>query len=101
PQGRCCLARAHPVPPFRLCPLPRRHPPRRHRTDWWRSNNWFRGYSGLRVGFYYAPSYGYYQVPRQYWGRRWSEGDYLSSVFWRYQVNDYRFYGLGYPPAGT
>ena len=34
-------------------------------------------------------------------GRRWSEGDYLPSVFWRYQVNDYRFYGLGYPPAGT
>ena len=53
------------------------------------------------MGFYYAPSYGYYQVPRQHWGRRWSEGDYLPSVFWRYQVNDYRFYGLGYPPAGT
>ncbi|MBG7615002.1 RcnB family protein [Brevundimonas sp. BAL450] len=55
----------------------------------------------MRVGFYYAPSYGYYQVPRQHWGRRWSEGDYLPSVFWRYQVNDYRFYGLGYPPVGT
>ncbi|MGI4816929.1 MAG: RcnB family protein [Janthinobacterium lividum] len=45
--------------------------------------------------------YGYYSVPRSYWNRRWSVGQFLPDVFWRYQVNDYRTYGLGYPPPGT
>jgi Ni/Co efflux regulator RcnB len=55
----------------------------------------------VRVGFYFAPNYGYYSVPRQYWGQRWSEGDYLPSIFWRYQMVEYRTYGLGFPPEGT
>ena len=33
--------------------------------------------------------------------QRWSVGDYLPSIFWRYQLNDWRTYGLGYPPEGT
>lgn len=74
---------------------------RRHRPDWWRSDNRFRGWSGVRLGFYFAPGYGYYSVPRSYWNRRWSVGQFLPDVFWRYQVNDYRTYGLGYPPPGT
>jgi len=53
------------------------------------------------MGFYFAPSYGYYQVPRQYWGQRWYEGQYLPSIFWRYRGNHYACYGVGYPPAGT
>ncbi len=40
-------------------------------------------------------------MPRSYWGRTWSEGQYLPDTFWRYQLNDWRTYGLGYPPAGT
>ncbi len=74
---------------------------RRHSADWWRNDRRFRGYSGLRVGFYFAPGYGYYQVPRSYWGQRYYEGQYLPSIFWRYQLNDWRTFGLGYPPEGT
>ncbi|MCA0366597.1 MAG: RcnB family protein [Proteobacteria bacterium] len=74
---------------------------RNHRSDWWRNDRRFRGYTGVRVGFYFAPGWGYYSVPRSYWGRSWSVGQYLPDVFWRYQLNDWRTYGLGYPPPGT
>ncbi len=69
--------------------------------DWWRNDRGFRGYTGFRSGFYFAPNYGYYAVPRSYFGQRWSVGSYLPSIFWRYSLNDYRTYGLGYPPPGT
>ena len=74
---------------------------RSHRGYWWRNDNRFRGWNGIRVGFYFAPGYGYYSVPRSYWNRQWYAGQFLPDVFWRYQVNDYRTYGLGYPPPGT
>lgn len=70
-------------------------------NDWWRNDRGFRGYTGFRNGFYFAPNYGYYAVPRNYFGQRWYQGDYLPSIFWRYSLNDYRTYGLGYPPPGT
>lgn len=73
----------------------------RHRADWWRNDSRFRGWSGVRIGFYFAPGYGYYSVPRAYWNRHYAVGQYLPDVFWRYTVNDWRTYGLGYPPAGT
>jgi len=79
----------------------RRNWNRNHRSDWWRNDRRFRGYNGLRIGFYFAPGYGYYSVPRNYWGQRYHVGDYLPSIFWRYQLNDWRTYGLGYPPEGT
>lgn len=74
---------------------------RRHSHGWWRNDHRWRGYSGVRIGFYFAPSYGYYSVPSSYYGRRWSEGQYLPSIFWRYRLDDWRTYGLGYPPEGT
>jgi len=74
---------------------------RRHGHGWWRNDRRWRGYSGIRFGFYFAPGYGYYNVPRQYWHQRWSVGEYLPSIFWRYQLDDWRTYGLGYPPEGT
>jgi len=55
----------------------------------------------VRIGFYFAPGYGYYSVPRSYWNRQYYVGQYLPDIFWRYQVNDWRTYGLGYPPPGT
>lgn len=73
----------------------------RHRNDWWRNDRRFRGWTGVRLGFYFAPGYGYYSVPRSYWNRQWYVGQYLPDIFWRYQVNDWRTYGLGYPPPGT
>ena len=74
---------------------------RNHRADWWRNDRRFRGYSGVRIGFYFAPGWGYYSVPRSYWGRTWSVGQYLPDTFWRYRLDDWRTYGLGYPPEGT
>ncbi len=70
-------------------------------SNWWRNDNRFRSYSGVRAGFYFAPGWGYYSVPRSYWGRYWSAGQYLPDIFWRYQLNDWRTFGLGYPPEGT
>jgi len=40
-------------------------------------------------------------VPRSYWNRRFYEGQYLPSIFWRYQLNDYSSWGLPWPPAWT
>lgn len=74
---------------------------RRHGRDWWRHDRRWRGFSGVRIGFYFAPGYGYYSVPRSYWNQRWRVGQYLPSIFWRYQLNDWRTYGLGYPPPGA
>lgn len=74
---------------------------RRHGSNWWRNDNRFRGYTGFRMGFYFAPGYGYYSVPRSYWGRHYQVGDYLPEIFWRYQLNDWRTYGLGFPPEGA
>ncbi|WP_374514282.1 RcnB family protein [Brevundimonas sp.] len=74
---------------------------RRHAHDWWRHDRRWRGFSGVRIGFYFAPGYGYYSVPRSYWNQRWHVGQYLPSIFWRYQLNDWRTYGLGYPPPGA
>ena len=74
---------------------------RNQRSDWWRNDRRFRGWSGVRIGFYFAPGYGYYSVPRNYSGQRWYVGQYLPSIFWRYQLNDWRTYGLGYPPVGA
>jgi len=66
--------------------------------NWWRGNDAFRNYSGVRLNFFFAPGYGYYNVPRQYRQRSWHEGDYLPRYFMRYVVNDYRSYGLPRPP---
>ena len=66
--------------------------------NWWRGNNAFRDYNGPRLYFYFAPGFGYYDVPRQYWRRSWHAGDFLPRYFMRFVVNDYRSYGLPRPP---
>jgi Ni/Co efflux regulator RcnB len=68
--------------------------------NWWRARPVFRGYSGPRPYFFFAPGYGYYRVPQAYWGQRWATGAFLPSYFLRYEVNDYRDYGLPPPPYG-
>jgi Ni/Co efflux regulator RcnB len=66
--------------------------------NWWRGNNAFRNYTGARLNFFFAPGFGYYSVPRQYWHHSRHPGDYLPRYFMRYVVNDYRAYGLPRPP---
>lgn len=73
-----------------------RHADRR----WWRSHRYFRGWNGIRIGFYFAPGYGYYSVPRSYYNVRYYPGGYLPSYFWRYRVMDWAFWGLPPPPPG-
>jgi hypothetical protein len=68
--------------------------------NWWRGNASFRNYTGARVNFFYAPGFGYYSVPQEYWGRSWNTGGYLPLFFLRYAVNDYQDYGLPQPPYG-
>jgi Ni/Co efflux regulator RcnB len=68
--------------------------------NWWRHDRRFGGYNGLRIGFFFAPGWGYYEVPRQYYGYRWAVGQYLPQAFWQYQVSDYWNYGLPEPPYG-
>jgi Ni/Co efflux regulator RcnB len=68
--------------------------------DWWRGNPAFRDYRGPREHAYFAPGYGYYEVPEEYWGRRWEVGALLPFFFLRYAVPDYEVYGLPPPPPG-
>jgi len=75
----------------------RRHSDRR----WWRNDRNFRGWNGIRVGFYFAPGYGYYSVPRSYYNQRYYAGSYLPSFFWRYRVSNYGYWGLPPAPPGT
>ncbi|MBS0294688.1 MAG: RcnB family protein [Proteobacteria bacterium] len=68
--------------------------------NWWRHDRRFHGYSGFRIGFFFAPGWGYYSIPREYYGYTWGVGQYLPNYFWRYQVADYWNYGLPEPPYG-
>ena len=72
----------------------------RSRRDWWRGRNEFRGYSGVRQGFWYAPGYGYVRADPRYARRAWRRGDYVPAAYRRYYVNDYGYYGLRAPPPG-
>jgi Ni/Co efflux regulator RcnB len=71
-----------------------------HNHNWWRGRPGWGGWGGFRVGFYFAPGWGYYSIPHEYWGHRWVVGEYLPDYFWRYQINDYWSYGLDAPPPG-
>jgi Ni/Co efflux regulator RcnB len=72
----------------------------RGNRNWWRGNAHFNGYTGARNGYYFAPGYGYYAVPREYWGHRWGIGAFLPLFFLTYSLVDYGDYGLPPPPPG-
>ena len=72
-----------------------------HRRGSYYNSREFEGYNGVRLGFYFAPHYGYYSVPQQYYGHRYRRGDYLPRFFYSYRVSDYDYYDLPYPPPGT
>jgi Ni/Co efflux regulator RcnB len=72
----------------------------RSNRNWWRGNAHFNGYTGARSGFYFAPGFGYYAVPRAYWGHRWGVGAFLPLFFLTYTLTDWVDYGLPPPPPG-
>ena len=72
----------------------------RNNRDWWRGRDDFRDYRGVRNGYWYAPSYGYYRVEPRYYGYRWQRGGYLPPSYRGYYVRDPYAYGLGAAPRG-
>ncbi|MDI7774068.1 RcnB family protein [Asticcacaulis sp. EMRT-3] len=66
----------------------------------WHDNQHFRGYSGVRYGYYFFPGVGYYNVPSQWYGHRWLEGEYLPDFFDSYRIYDWQAYDLPIPPYG-
>jgi len=64
------------------------------------SDRHFRDYDGVRFGFYFFPDRGYYRVPSQWYGHRWSTGEFLPSYFYTYRIYDWDYYGLPIPPVG-
>jgi len=69
----------------------------RRYADSWRHRPEWRGYSGVRSGYWYAPGYGYHRVTRSY---AWRSGGYVPVTYRRYYVQDYGYYGLRAPPYG-
>ena len=72
----------------------------RNNRDWWRGRNEFRGYSGRRNGYYFAPGYGYYRSDPRYSNHRWNRGAYLPRSYRNYYVQDPYFYGVRDAPYG-
>lgn len=69
----------------------------RRRADTWRDRAEWRGYRGVRQGYWYAPGYGYRPYTRGY---AWSRGRYVPRAYRTYYVQDPYFYGLRAPPPG-
>jgi Ni/Co efflux regulator RcnB len=72
----------------------------RGNRDWWRGRSDFRGYSGLRAGFWFAPGYGYIRSDPRYARHIWRRGEYVPSAYRRYYVPDPYLYGLRAAPPG-
>lgn len=72
----------------------------RSRPGWWRGNPAFVGYIGPRPGYYFAPGYGYYPVPRGYTGRVFVVGTVVPPPMRTYVVVRPTVYGLRPPPPG-
>jgi Ni/Co efflux regulator RcnB len=79
---------------------PIRNAPWRGNREWWRGRPEFRGYEGVRVGFWFAPGFGYLTLPPAYRGHHWGAGEYIPALFWEYRVANWTAYGLEPPPFG-
>lgn len=72
----------------------------RGQAGWWRGYPGFAAYAGPRVGFYYAPGYGYYAIPRGYTQTSWAVGTTLPSTMHRFVVVQPASYGLAVASPG-
>ncbi|PNU05590.1 hypothetical protein A8V01_15630 [Novosphingobium guangzhouense] len=66
----------------------------RSRPGWWRGNTLFVAYTGPRAGYYFAPGYGYYAVPRAYFGRNFVVGAVVPLPMRSYVIVTPAIYGL-------
>ncbi|HEV2362681.1 MAG TPA: RcnB family protein [Caulobacteraceae bacterium] len=67
------------------------------REGWWRGHRGFEGYEGPRVGFWFAPGWGYYSVDPYWANYDWVVGSFVPDQFRSYYISDPWDYGL--PPA--
>ncbi len=65
--------------------------------NWWRSRPEFRGYAGVRAGFWFRPGVGYVRVDPRWYGYRWRVGGYVPAQFRTFYVQGP--YQFGLPPA--
>lgn len=72
----------------------------RSRPNWWRGHRLFRSYRGPRTGYFYAPGYGYYRIPKGYSGRSFVVGTIVPGDMRRYLVADPGAFGLAAAPKG-
>lgn len=72
----------------------------RNDRDWWRGRSDFRGYTGARRGYWYAPGYGYHRVEPRYSSYGWRRGHVLPPAYRGYYVRDPYYYGLRPAPRG-
>lgn len=72
----------------------------RGRPDSWRDRQEWRGYTGARRGYWYAPGYGYRRVDPRYARYNWRRGGYVPSYYRSYYVQDPYYYGLREAPRG-
>jgi Ni/Co efflux regulator RcnB len=72
----------------------------RGQPGWWHGHGAFVGYTGARAGYYYAPGYGYYAIPRGYAHTTWVVGVTLPPPMRSYVVIQPATFGLSVPPPG-
>ncbi|WP_343698971.1 RcnB family protein [Caulobacter sp.] len=72
----------------------------RGQPGWWRGHPGFVSYVGPRPGYYYAPGYGYYAIPRGYTRTTWVVGATLPPMMRSYVVISPAVYGLAPAPVG-
>lgn len=72
----------------------------RGQPGWWHGQAAFVGYAGPRTGYYFAPGYGYYPIPRGYAHTTWVVGVTLPPPMRTYVVVQPAAYGLAVPPPG-
>jgi Ni/Co efflux regulator RcnB len=73
------------------------HGRREYVHESWRGRPEWRGYGGVRAGYWYAPGYGYRPVER---GVIWARGGYVPRAYRTYYVQEPAYYRLAPAPAG-
>jgi Ni/Co efflux regulator RcnB len=66
----------------------------------WRGRAEWRGFNGVRRGYFFAPGYGYRPVERRWANTSWRRGMYVPPAYRTLYVQDPYYYGLRPAPRG-